>query len=88
MNIDRTLNGSDLHGSTLWIEQPQNFAIPKIVRATRIGVDYAGAWAKKPWRFFDGHSPYVSTVPAATRKRALAEANSPTPGRERRKRGV
>jgi DNA-3-methyladenine glycosylase len=78
MNIDRTLNGADLHGSTLWLEQPKEFIEPKIARATRIGVDYAGTWAEKPWRFFDAKSPYVSTVSATARKRALAEANTPT----------
>lgn len=72
MNIDRRLNGEDLCGGTLWIEQP---AEPKrrvrITRATRIGVDYAGEWAKRPWRFLDHDSPYVSTVPAARRTRLL-----------------
>ena len=71
MNIDRTLNGANLQGPKLWIERPRDFRSAKVVRATRIGVDYAGSWAKKPWRFYDAHSPYVSTVSAAARKRAL-----------------
>ena len=69
---DRALNGLDLTGSTLWVEKPANYRKPRIERATRIGVDYAGSWAKKPWRFFDHDSPYVSTVTAAARRRALA----------------
>jgi len=72
MNIDRSLNGADLQGPKVWIARPMEFVAPKIVRATRIGVDYAGSWAKKPWRFYDKDSPYVSTISAATRKRALA----------------
>jgi DNA-3-methyladenine glycosylase len=32
----------------------------RVARAPRVGVDYAGAWAEKPWRFFDADSPYVS----------------------------
>jgi DNA-3-methyladenine glycosylase len=32
----------------------------KIGRSERIGVDYAGAWARKKWRFFDAGSPFVS----------------------------
>jgi DNA-3-methyladenine glycosylase len=32
----------------------------KISRSERIGVDYAGAWARKKWRFFDAESPFVS----------------------------
>mgnify|MGYP001025551825 CR=1 FL=1 len=72
MHIDKSLNGVDLTRSQLWIERPDEFRKPKIARSARIGVDYAGEWAKKPWRFFDKESPYVSTVSAAARKRALA----------------
>jgi DNA-3-methyladenine glycosylase len=32
----------------------------KILRSPRIGVDYAGEWAQKKWRFFDPTSPFVS----------------------------
>ena len=42
----------------------------------RIGVDYAGEWAQRPWRFFDRDSPFVSTVSAAARRRALARAKA------------
>jgi DNA-3-methyladenine glycosylase len=70
MNIDRRLNGTDLLGTKLWLERPATPRRVRIARATRIGVDYSGDWAKKPWRFFDRDSPYVSTVTAAARKRA------------------
>jgi len=76
MHIDRTLNGVDLCAhltrKTLWIETPGDFRRSKIARAPRIGVDYAGDWARKHWRFFDRDSPYVSTLSAAQRRRALA----------------
>lgn len=71
MGIDRSLHGADLTDGELWLEKPGDWRKPRIARATRIGVDYAGAWAKKPWRFFDGDSPYVSTVTAAQRRKAL-----------------
>lgn len=71
LHIDRGLNGTDLTGGTLWIERPHDFRKPSIERSTRIGVDYAGHWASKPWRFFDADSPYVSTVTAAQRRRLL-----------------
>ena len=64
LGIDRTLNGADLCGDLLWIERPPRRAADQPVRvaaSTRIGVDYAGIWAKKPWRFFDRDSPMVST---------------------------
>jgi DNA-3-methyladenine glycosylase len=32
----------------------------RVARAPRVGVDYAGRWAARPWRFFDPDSPYVS----------------------------
>ena len=32
----------------------------KIARGARIGVDYAGVWAGRKWRFFDPESPFVS----------------------------
>jgi DNA-3-methyladenine glycosylase len=71
LHIDRDLNGTDLCGKKLWIEAPKDFGRRKIARAPRIGVDYAGIWAHKTWRFFDSGSPYVSTVTAAARKKAL-----------------
>jgi DNA-3-methyladenine glycosylase len=74
LHIDKSLNGADLTLSQLWIEKPADYAKPKIDRATRIGVDYAGDWAKKPWRFFDRESPYVSTVTPAARRRMLRQA--------------
>jgi DNA-3-methyladenine glycosylase len=71
MGIDRALYGASLLGETLWIEKPADYRTVRIARGTRIGVDYAGIWAAKPWRFFDRDSPYVSTVTAAARRKAL-----------------
>lgn len=62
MHVDRRLNGVDLLGRELWIERPRRFARVSIGRSTRIGVDYAGEWARRPWRFFDRASCYVSTI--------------------------
>jgi DNA-3-methyladenine glycosylase len=70
LGIDRRLNGADLLGNELWLERaPRATPAARIARATRIGVDYAGAWAKKPWRFYDAGSPCVSTLTAAERRR-------------------
>ena len=69
MRIDRTLNGIDLCADRLWIERPRGPVTPvRIGSSPRIGVDYAGAWAKRPWRFFDRASPYVSTASAQLRR--------------------
>jgi DNA-3-methyladenine glycosylase len=69
LHIDRGLNGADLLGDTLWLERPVRYRPPRVARSTRIGVDYAGDWAHKPWRFYDRDSIYVSTVSAAARRR-------------------
>ncbi|HEU4684826.1 MAG TPA: DNA-3-methyladenine glycosylase [Nitrospira sp.] len=51
--IDRSLNRIDLtRGRDLWFEQRGEKAQKlRIGTFPRIGVDYAGAWARKPWRF-------------------------------------
>ena len=50
--IDKKFHGQDLIGNkALWIERGSKISGAKIKKGPRIGVDYAGAWAKKPWRF-------------------------------------
>jgi DNA-3-methyladenine glycosylase len=36
-----------------------------IGRSPRINIDYAGAWAARPWRFFERENRYVSVAPRA-----------------------
>ncbi|MEJ0006839.1 MAG: DNA-3-methyladenine glycosylase [Steroidobacteraceae bacterium] len=72
LGIDRRFNGCDLRSKSLWIQAPPRPPALRRGAAPRIGVDYAGEWAKLPWRFFDADSPFVSTVSAAARRRALA----------------
>ena len=64
MDIDKRLNGADLCGDVLWLERPpaRTAAPARIARSARIGVDYAGKWARRPWRFYDRDTRYVSTV--------------------------
>jgi DNA-3-methyladenine glycosylase len=53
LEVDRTHNGLDTTlGRALWIED-QGLAVSRkqIQALPRIGVDYAGEWAKKLWRF-------------------------------------
>lgn len=63
MDIDRSLNGVDLCSGPLWIERPSRPRPVRIGHSPRIGVDYAGPWARRPWRFFDRDSPHVSRKP-------------------------
>lgn len=69
LDIDRRLNGEDLCGGKIWIEKPsvKPARRMRVRRAPRIGVNYAGAWAKRLWRFFDADSTYVSTAKTACR---------------------
>ena len=65
MGIDRRINGHDLLSDDLYIAEPSSREAIKIVRAHRIGVDYAGRWAKRLLRFYIGGNPYVSKKRAA-----------------------
>jgi DNA-3-methyladenine glycosylase len=51
--IDRSLNRWDLTtGEALWFEdRAESIRRTSIKTYPRIGVDYAGTWASKPWRF-------------------------------------
>ena len=58
--IDRSHYGADLTRPPLYLAAGE----PKgaIRRSPRVGVDYAGAWAKRPWRFYEAGNRWVSPV--------------------------
>jgi DNA-3-methyladenine glycosylase len=60
-DIDRTLNGVDLAGGILYVED-RGDAAPKFVSTARIGVDYAGKWKDKRLRFLVRGSEFVSKL--------------------------
>jgi DNA-3-methyladenine glycosylase len=63
--IDRSHYGVDLCRPPLYLAEGP---APRTLRQTpRIGVDYAGKWAARPWRWIDADSPFVSRYPPATR---------------------
>jgi DNA-3-methyladenine glycosylase len=65
--ISRGDYGADLCSSeTLFLAD--GTAPSRVARSPRIGVEYAGAWARRPWRFFDPASPYVSSATRARKK--------------------
>jgi DNA-3-methyladenine glycosylase len=60
MGIDGRLNGHDLLSDDFFIatdEAPQDF---RIVKRPRVGVDYAGEWARRHLRFYIKGNPFVS----------------------------
>jgi DNA-3-methyladenine glycosylase len=60
--ITGTLYGADLCSNELFLEEPAS--PPRAIgRSRRINVDYAGAWAEKPWRFYERGNPCVSVRP-------------------------
>lgn len=70
--IDRELNAVDLVTSdTLWLEPATDSTRPtrRPLRTPRIGVDYAGAWAKRLLRFVDPNTEHASRSPRPRMKR-------------------
>jgi len=57
--VDRSLNGADLCDSVLYVED-RGEPSPKVQKSPRIGVDYAGKWKDKPYRFLIRGSEFVS----------------------------
>ena len=60
LDIDRDLNGEDLLENRIWLEDHQLFKKSQIAVGKRIGIDYAGKDAEKPWRFWVKGNEFVS----------------------------
>jgi DNA-3-methyladenine glycosylase len=60
LDIDRRLNGHDLLSEDFYIaEGPEPHPV-RVVKRPRIGVDYAGHWARRLLRFYIRGNPFVS----------------------------
>jgi len=62
LNLDKSFYGEDLAKSKrIWLED-KGVKIKKsqIISAERIGIDYAGAWANRLWRFYIKDNNFVS----------------------------
>lgn len=64
--IAREHNGADLCRPPLFLAE--GTAPARVRRCPRIGVDYAGAWAKRRLRFVDADSTYLSVPPPTSRQ--------------------
>jgi DNA-3-methyladenine glycosylase len=60
MEIDRRLNAHDLLSDNFYIAEPDDAEKFSIVKRPRIGVDYAGRWAKRHLRFYIKGNAFVS----------------------------
>lgn len=58
--IERGLNGEDLLGDKIWLEEYRSLRSDEVAVGKRIGIDYAGEDAHQPWRFWVDGNGYVS----------------------------
>ncbi|MBR57147.1 MAG: 3-methyladenine DNA glycosylase [Myxococcales bacterium] len=66
LHITRDHNQQNLQSGSLVVEPDIEVSTEQIACSPRIGVDYAGTWAKKPWRFYVRDNPFVSKSPKRT----------------------
>jgi DNA-3-methyladenine glycosylase len=60
LGITLSQNCEDLLGDRVYLEESPTLPPSRIRRGPRIGVDYAGPWAGKPYRFWVRGNPFVS----------------------------
>lgn len=60
LGITTKHNREALNGDIIWLEEPDSPPLVSIATSPRIGIDYAGADAQLPFRFFDQNSAFVS----------------------------
>ena len=60
LDINRRLNGADLLGENVWLEEFETFPAEEIKIGKRVGIDYAEEFADMPWRFWLKNNVYVS----------------------------
>lgn len=81
--ISREHYGQDLCEGPLRLATGSALPPERLATAPRVGVEYAGEWADRPWRFFDRESPQVSTARAPRTRRARGELQRPPGSRLR-----
>jgi DNA-3-methyladenine glycosylase len=60
LGIDKRHNGHDFLSDDLYIAAPTHEPPIRIVKRPRVGVDYAGHWARRLLRFYVKGNPFVS----------------------------
>lgn len=71
MAIDRSLDGIDLvTDERLCVRRGRRIGAASVAAARRVGVAYAGAWAKRRLRFYVAGNPHVSVVERTSRRRS------------------
>ncbi len=67
LGITRELNGEDLLGDRIWVEEYRNLRKSEIASGPRVGIDYAEEFVEMPWRFWVAGNAYVSKGPRINR---------------------
>lgn len=67
LGITRSHQGMDLTGDRLYLLRGSGTP-PRIRKARRIGVEYAGEWKNRLLRFYDANSPAVTKHSSLTKK--------------------
>jgi DNA-3-methyladenine glycosylase len=83
--IDRRLDGASLLGPDLWLEEGTPIGDREVHRTARIGIDYAGGWARRLLRYVIRNHPEVSGPRHHGRPRSRSR-NRPRAKRPRRRR--
>ena len=60
MGISKLQNFGDLTTPPLYIKNASFVSEEKIAKTTRVGIDYAGIWKNKSWRFYIKGNKFVS----------------------------
>ena len=60
LGITLAQNREDLRGTMLFIEDAPAVPSSRVRRGPRVGVDYAGRWAERKYRFWIRDNPFVS----------------------------
>ncbi len=60
MGLSKAQNGADVTVKPFYVKDALSISPDDVVDATRIGVDYAGDWKNKPWRFYIKDNSFVS----------------------------
>jgi len=61
LELNKSFYGEDLTESKrIWLEEGEKIKPSQIVRAKRIGIDYAGKWKDKLWRLYIKSNFFVS----------------------------
>jgi len=67
MEITLAQNREDLRGKRLFIEDAAQIPKSRIERGPRVGVEYSGPWAQRPYRFWIRGNRFVSALRRSAR---------------------